>query len=733
MSERKALIVGVNEYSSSVSNLNNCKNDALSLDGILSMEEYDFSTKVLLNEDATRRSIKKSLTNIFNSSSDFSIFYFAGHGAINEMGSYLLPYDTDDIDIGIRLDLFKRLVEKTSDNSKSVIILDCCHSGAALIRNGDERSKRSLQNDDVRSTIGQLGSGSALLAACKPNQGAYEDESIDHGLFTYYLLQALYGKAADEDGQVNLNLIYSYVSRLFEEETGQTPVFKGNISGSIVLGRNLQPQLQGNIPEDTKNDIEKKAADLINDHNKIYSADLDEWKLQKYKQACDKLKPIVQWIERKEKEYPSLSSSDDFSSAKSTAKSHLARLANLQVGIVTPHGQVERKIGSGTFGSVWKVNQDEIDVAYKVFHPNDLDKDTKKTRFKRGFKAMEQLDHPHIVDVYKFTRCPIGFTMEFINGPNLRDYASMEEDPSDILSQLITVADTLRHSHSRNVLHRDVKPENIVMSWQGESEPYKPHLTDFDLAWFDTATKFTTEAIGTMVYAPPEQLNKPQSNSARSSEVDVYSFGQLLFFFITKSDPVPNTDNTRRLRKSVSDWIFEEPARKLVNLYEDCTHDIPDKRISNFQEISDRLFDIKSLIDPSQHKGEMDFYQFSRQLAFSIVGLSKDRIKSETTFLSMSGRTMIEVINELPDRILLRLEPQVNIAVEGTSNYEEAKNEINKSLDNSLNSFDDVYRESGRTGQFTASVVIEYLDLDRSGIERCRSILKRAIDSVENT
>jgi len=733
MPERRALIVGVDEYSSGVNNLNNCRNDALSLDGILSMEEYNFSTNVLLNEKATRRSIKKGLTDVFSDTSDFSVFYFAGHGAVNEMGAYLLPHDTDNVDVGIRLDMFKSLVDRMADESKSVIILDCCHSGAALIRRDDSQPKRALQNNDVRSKIGQLGSGSALLAACKPEQGAYEDESIDHGLFTYHLLQALYGRAADEDGQVNLNLVYSHVSRFFEDETGQTPVFKGNISGSIVLGQNLQPQLQGDVHEDTKKDIENQAADLMNDHNKLYSADLDEWKLEKYKEACDKLKPIIQWLERKEKEYPSLSSSDDFTSAKSTAKSHLARLANLQVGTFTPHGQVESKIGSGTFGSVWKISQDSKNFAYKVFHPNDLDKETKKTRFKRGFKAMEQLDHPHIVDVYKFTRCPIGFTMEFINGPNLRDYAAMEEDPSDILSQLITVADTLRHSHSRNVLHRDVKPENIVMSWQGKSEPYKPHLTDFDLAWFDTATKFTTEAIGTMVYAPPEQLNKPQSGSARSPEVDVYSFGQLLFFFITKSDPVPNTDNVRRLRKSVSDWIFEEPAQKLVNLYQDCTQDIPEKRISNFQNISDRLFYIKSLVDPSEHEGEMSFYEFSRQLAFSIVGLSKERIKSDTTFLSTSGRTMIEIINELPERLVLRLEPQVNIAVEGTSNYEEARKEINKSLDDSLSSFEDVYRESGRTGQYTSNIVVEYLDLDNDGIERCRSILTRAIDSIENT
>jgi len=734
MQDRKALIVGVDEYNDKVGNLSKCKNDAISVSEMLEMREYEFDTDVITNKGATRRRIRTGLKDIFNKETDFSLFYFAGHGAVDELGGYLLPTDTDDLDIGIRLDIFEKLInKKTKESSQSVIILDCCHSGSAKINRSSKTSKRVLKNKDVKSSVSGLGEGSALLAACKPNQEAYEDPSLDHGIFTYYLIQALYGKAANESGNIDVNLMYSYISNFVEKKTGQVPVFKGSISGSIVLGSGFQPQSGDRIPENTKESIERKATQLANDQTHLHSADIDSWKTEKYKKACKQLKPIIEWFTRKENKYPRLKTSEEYKSAKSTIKSHLQRLANLQVGTITPEGKVSRVIGSGTFGSVWRLEREDDAIAYKVFHPSELEKEDKKTRFERGFKAMDQLDHPHIVDVHKFTRCPIGFTMDFIDGPNLRDYAPTKDDPLDILSQLITVSDTLNHSHSRNVLHRDVKPENIVMSWEGTDDPHKPHLTDFDLAWFDTATKFTTEAIGTMTYAPPEQLNKPQSSAARNPKVDIYSFGQLLFFFITESDPVPKTNNVRRLRKAVSDWISEEPARKLVSLYEDCTHNKSSERLSDFQEISDILFDIKSSIEAPHKEDEMDFENFSREIIFSIVGLSKERIKSKTTFLSTSGRTKIEILNDLPERIVFRLKSQTTIAVKGSSNYEKARREINKNIDRSLNNFDDVDRKSERTGRYGVKILMNGVPLRMEGVEKCRSVLARVIDSIENT
>ena len=70
----------------------------------------------------------------------------------------------------------------------------------------------------------------------------------------------------------------------------------------------------------------------------------------------------------------------------------------------------------------------------------------------------EQLNHPHIVSVHRYTNCPVGFYMDYIDGPNLRDFGGALTEPPEILALLIQIAETLQHAHGRNVIHRDVKP-----------------------------------------------------------------------------------------------------------------------------------------------------------------------------------------------------------------------------------------------------------------------------------
>ena len=118
---------------------------------------------------------------------------------------------------------------------------------------------------------------------------------------------------------------------------------------------------------------------------------------------------------------------------------------------------------------------------------------------------MELLEHPHIVKVHKYTQCPIGFYMDFVDGPNLRDFVGTVSEPADTLQILIKIAETLQHAHGRNVIHRDVKPENIVLTFDSESNIWVPYLTDFDLAWFSAATQLTRMRLAR--YFTPLQSN----------------------------------------------------------------------------------------------------------------------------------------------------------------------------------------------------------------------------------
>ncbi len=627
MSGRKALIIGIDEYPTQP--LRSATNDAEEVASMLTMAEYAFDVTLLLNKDATRRTLLQQLDAVFSNQPEFVIIYFAGHGATTKMGTYLVSVDFDQIDPGIELDYLRKLIQANSeDDTTVVVILDCCHSGAAAPRSLSGSNLASMRNSDVERSLAMAGNGKVVLAACQPHESSYEEPSLHHGVFTYFLLEGLYGDAADSEGKLTIPNLYDHVSKRFEEITHQTPVFKGDIVGRIILGDGLRPRDRSELPGKQVTAIEAKAHELMNEYVKGTAMEIESWKTFGYRDACSTLAPNLRWLEKQIEKHPKLKSRPSFVSAYDTARSKLADLGHLLVDMNTKIGTVRAKLGSGTFGTVWHLlAEDGHDLAYKVYHPLDLDNTEKIGRFVRGFHAMEQLDHPNIVKVHQFTECPVGFVMDFIQGPNLRDYVPTRPESEEIIFQLLTVAETLKHAHSRKVVHRDVKPENIIMRWDADTQKYRPYLTDFDLAWFSAATQFTREGIGSLIYAAPEQLVKANASIAHEPTTDVYAFGQLCFFLICRRDPVPGlADNARALAEELRSWSLEEPAHKMVQLYELCSHQQPYNRIQDFRIICDQLFEIKELLSESDHTRPMSLEAFSRQLVFSAVGAARRRI-----------------------------------------------------------------------------------------------------------
>jgi eukaryotic-like serine/threonine-protein kinase len=736
MSVRKAFVVGINKYS--IRPLNSCVNDATEMAGILEMREYNFDVTTLLDDSATRRQILSGLGSLFASNAEFILFYFAGHGVKTPFSTYLVSVDTDPIYVGIDLDHVRRLIQRcTRDDTAVVILLDCCHAGAASARNMKTPDAREIKNTDIETHLVTLGTGKVVLAACRPDELAFEEPSLSHGAFTHYLLQGLYGDAADAEGKVTIPNLYDHVSKQFENVTGQTPVFKGDIVGRIVLGEGLTPRERSEIATDEAVAIEAEAQKHVNEYIQAVSTDFETWKVSTYKDACSMLTPKLHWFERQVTKYPKLQTRSGFRSAYSTAQSKLADLGNLVEDLNTKMGVVKTKIGSGTFGTVWQIkSNDGQDLAYKVYHPTDMDKWEKIQRFKRGYNAMEQLDHPNIVKVHNFTECPVGFVMDFIPGPNLRDFAPTKPDPADILLQLLTVAETLNHAHSRGVIHRDVKPENILMCWQPEVSQYAPFLTDFDLAWFSTATQFTKEGFGSLIYAAPEQLGKPKSSAAHAVTTDVYAFGQLCFFFVCRRDPVPVlSDNSRALSEEVGTWRYEEPAHKIVELFEQCTQQRPQDRIQDFRTICDYLFEISQLLSQADHSKTIGFGAFARQLAFAVIGMSSTRIVSDTSFYTTSRQIQINIGLEGEEGdaadICLHLVAREAPIIQGAESHKAARDLINQRIDVALKGYRQVHRQAGTQGPFETYILIKEVPLNIDGVEVCRQILMRAVDCIE--
>ncbi|HLL46432.1 MAG TPA: protein kinase, partial [Longimicrobiaceae bacterium] len=192
-------------------------------------------------------------------------------------------------------------------------------------------------------------------------------------------------------------------------------------------------------------------------------------------------------------------------------------------------------IGQGGFAHIWKAT-DRVrreTVAIKVLHANLAGDVLKRERFFRGARMMADLQHPAVVKVVEQNGVDGGyhyFVMEYVAGGNLRQAVLKKALTQDqFLSVILRIGEALALAHSRGIIHRDVKPANILLDTQGQ-----PLLTDFDLVGAaDTTGGTRTGAMGTFVYAAPECLDHPQEADRRA---DVYSLGMTTVFGLHGTD-----------------------------------------------------------------------------------------------------------------------------------------------------------------------------------------------------
>jgi serine/threonine protein kinase/Tfp pilus assembly protein PilF len=196
------------------------------------------------------------------------------------------------------------------------------------------------------------------------------------------------------------------------------------------------------------------------------------------------------------------------------------------------------EIGRGGQGVVYRARQKSLNriVALKMIGLAHWATEAHVKRFRMEAEAAAHLDDPRIVPIYEIGERDGAcyFSMKFIEGGQLDKIAGSEPMPGRKAAELMAkLAHTLHHAHQNGVLHRDVKPGNILLDAKGE-----PHLTDFGLARLveteSTVTR-TLEVLGTPSYMAPEQAagNKAQLTSA----TDVYGLGAVLYQLLTGHPP----------------------------------------------------------------------------------------------------------------------------------------------------------------------------------------------------
>lgn len=228
---RKALIVGI-DYYKNVSSLFGCVNDAYSLKPILDRHSdgtINFSSKieVATNESSaiTRKELKNLTIELFKDDSDVALFYFSGHGYVENTGGFLITSDCQDGDDGFPLTELLQIANGSPARNK-IIILDCCHAGFA----------GKAKGDDDKSTLSE---GLTILTASSETQYAIEEDGS--GVFTSLLIDALNGSASNLVGEITPGSVYAHIDQSLGPWE-QRPIFKTNVKSFTSL-RKVQPPI----------------------------------------------------------------------------------------------------------------------------------------------------------------------------------------------------------------------------------------------------------------------------------------------------------------------------------------------------------------------------------------------------------------------------------------------------------------------------------------------------------
>jgi beta-lactam-binding protein with PASTA domain/tRNA A-37 threonylcarbamoyl transferase component Bud32 len=194
------------------------------------------------------------------------------------------------------------------------------------------------------------------------------------------------------------------------------------------------------------------------------------------------------------------------------------------------------KLGGGGMSVVWKAYDLVLDrnVALKVLRPEMSEDEEFIRRFRREAQSVASLSHPNIVNIYDVgeDRGLYFIVMELIEGETLRDKLKREGalDTTEALEIASQICEALSHAHNRRIIHRDIKPQNILLTKNGHVK-----VADFGIARALGAISTTSRdlVVGSAPYLSPEQAK----NGVVSNRSDIYSLGVVLFEMLTGKQP----------------------------------------------------------------------------------------------------------------------------------------------------------------------------------------------------
>lgn len=224
-----AISVGIDRFSDpALANLPVCVNDATAISRILEKQWYFNDVKLLVDEDATRVSVLAALQRVTEIAleSDLLLFYYSGHGVVTLGSSHIVTYDTR-----------VRLIEKTAIPLTEIL---------GILSRSKSRAKLIIVDADFDISRVSLSENLAILASFSPGEHSYLRQDLNHGVFTYFLIEALNGEAdVDLKGFVTLNDVFKYVSVNLatwsaQSFVKQTPFIRQAVSDIVLIPNKVE-------------------------------------------------------------------------------------------------------------------------------------------------------------------------------------------------------------------------------------------------------------------------------------------------------------------------------------------------------------------------------------------------------------------------------------------------------------------------------------------------------------
>ena len=267
--------------------------------------------------------------------------------------------------------------------------------------------------------------------------------------------------------------------------------------------------------------------------------------------------------------------------------------------IIAERYEILGKIGTGGMADVYKAKDHKLNrfVAVKVLKPEFREDTTFIRKFRSEAQAAAVLTHPNIVNVFDVgdDNGVYYIVMELIEGITLKEYISKKGRLSvkEATSIAIQVSMGLEAAHSHGIVHRDVKPQNIIISMDGKGK-----VTDFGIARAASSNTISSNVMGSVHYSSPEQVRGGYSDE----KSDIYSLGITMYEMVTGKVPFDGDTTVAIAIKHLQEEMVppsvfaEDLPHSLEQIILKCTQKSVDRRYQNMEDV---IADLKhSLIDP---------------------------------------------------------------------------------------------------------------------------------------